>query len=215
MVASPEKKVPKPGQRSAHPIGAMQHGMKDMLQLEHQLDLIDYKKPNFVHADMSPAEFSQAMADRGESIWTMMFRMMGQGMAMQGAQGNSGGEFDLLMALFDRNRSLALKRAMAEQFEVLEGNLDALDGPGGSAIITDRNKKALKVLREQIDAGKKNIGIFYGAGHLADMDKRLVEEFGMKRQKTEWVTAWDMPSPAKTERPKSKKAAEPAKKAAQ
>ena len=46
-------------------------------------------------------------------------------------------------------------------------------GEDGSAIITDRNKKALVVLKKEIADGKKKIGIFYGAGHLSDMDKRL------------------------------------------
>ena len=32
----------------------LQNGMKDMLELEHQLQHIDYHKDNFVHADMSP-----------------------------------------------------------------------------------------------------------------------------------------------------------------
>ncbi|MBS0211067.1 MAG: hypothetical protein JSS27_19150 [Planctomycetes bacterium] len=205
LVASPEKKVPQTGKKSNHPIGMMQHGMKDVLELEHQLDLIDYKRPNFVHADMSPAEFDKAMADRNESIWTMMFRMMGQGIAMQGTQANNGSEMKLLMAFFDSNRSLALKRAMAEQFEMLEGHLDALEGPNGSAIITDRNQKALKVLGEQIDAGQRNLGIFYGAGHLADLDKHLVKDFGLKRQGTEWITAWKLTSSAKTTKPAAKK----------
>jgi hypothetical protein len=192
LVASPEKKVPQEGKKSSHPVGMMQHGMKDVLDLEHQLDRIDYKKPNFVHADMSPAEFSKAMADRNESIWTLMFRMIGQGIAMQGAQAERGTDMKLLFAFFDRNRSLALKRAMAEQFEMLEGHLEALDGPEGSAIITDRNKVALKVLREQIDGGQNNLGIFYGAGHLADLDRHLINDFGLQRQGTEWLTAWDL-----------------------
>ena len=37
---------------------------------------IDYKKANFVHADMSPDEMAKSMKDRGESIWTIMLRMM-------------------------------------------------------------------------------------------------------------------------------------------
>jgi hypothetical protein len=51
---------------------------------------------------------------------------------------------------------------------------------------------ALAVLRKQIAAGKRHLGVFYGAGHLPDMEKRLEKDFGLKRQSTLWLTAWDM-----------------------
>ena len=41
-------------------------------------------------------------------------------------------------------------------------------------------------------SGKKRIGIFYGAGHLADMEKRLAADFGLKRDREQWVEAWDL-----------------------
>ena len=63
---------------------------------------------------------------------------------------------------------------------------------GGSVLITERNKKALKVLKKQMAAGKKRIGIFYGAGHLDDMDKRLRKDFGLKPVAITWLTAWDL-----------------------
>ena len=39
--------------KSRSVIGSMQSGMKDMLNLEYQLELIDYLAENFRHADMS------------------------------------------------------------------------------------------------------------------------------------------------------------------
>ena len=79
---------------------------------------------------------------------------------------------DLLMALFDKNRALMLKRAMAQQFEDLEGTMAVLEGSQGSSIITERNKIALAGLTKQLAAGKKHIAIFYGAGHMNDIEKR-------------------------------------------
>ncbi len=93
-----------------------------------------------------------------------------------------------------------MKRLMAEQFESLEGVMEALDGPQGSTIITERNKVALKKLAEEIAAGKKKIAIFYGAGHLSDMEKRLRDEFQLERGGDEWLTAWNLaPLAAKPE----------------
>ena len=117
--------------------------------------------------------------------------MLAYALAKQ-AQGGDGGEMQLLMALFDKNRSLALKRAMADQFQEMEGMTAALEGPKGSTLIGERNKRALEVLKKQIAAGKKKIAIFYGAGHMADMEKHLRADFALKPQKTQWLQAWDM-----------------------
>lgn len=195
LVAPEGTRVPKGGGTgSGHPVALLQNGMKDMLELEHQLEYIDYHKDNFVHADMSPEAFSKSMEDRGESIWTMMFRMMGQQIAQQSKNTSRSSEMDLLMALFDKNRALTLKRVMAEQFEDMDGAMASLEGPGGSTLITERNKVALKVLAEQIAAGKKRIGIFYGAGHMPDMEKRLVADLGAQRDAERWLVAWDLRS---------------------
>jgi hypothetical protein len=66
-----------------------------------------------------------------------------------------------------------------------------LEGPNGSVLVTERNKAAIKVLKQQIAAGKKNMAIFYGAAHMKDMEKRL-EDLGFKRQKVEYRVAWDL-----------------------
>ena len=67
---------------------------------------------------------------------------------------------------------------MAEQFEGMDGELSALEGPEGSTLISGRNEVALDGLRKQIAAGKRKIAIFYGGGHMADMQKRLEADFG-------------------------------------
>jgi len=185
--------VPKPGQPRGGAISAIQMTMKDMLELDFQLDGIDYTKKNFVHADMSPDEMAKSMRKKGESIWTMMARMMAVGMAQGGKSEMS--DFDLITALLDNNRALHLKRLMAAQFVDMDGMLAALDGPKGSTLIAERNKAALKVLKDEIKGGKKKIGIFYGAGHLADMEKRLVSDFGLKRADEHWVEAWNLRLP--------------------
>ncbi|HEX5035148.1 MAG TPA: hypothetical protein VFW62_11775, partial [bacterium] len=132
-----------------------------------------------------------SMTDRGESFMQMFLKMMGQGMAQQ-PKGDGGSDAALLMALFSRDRTLKLKIAMAEQLESAEGQLEILGGAEGSTIITERNKKALEVLRKELDAGKKKIGIFYGAGHFPDMQDRLVKDFALKRGGEKWMVAWSL-----------------------
>jgi hypothetical protein len=113
---------------------------------------------------------------------------MGQGAAQQGKSSDA----ELLMALFAKDRPFRLKRAMASQFENLEAQMAVIEGKDGSTIISERNKKALEVLKKEIAAGKKNLGIFYGAGHLPDMEERLLKDFGLKRDSETWLTAWTM-----------------------
>ncbi|MEK6233544.1 MAG: ankyrin repeat domain-containing protein, partial [Planctomycetales bacterium] len=173
LVAPEGQRVPQARARAgANPIGLLQVGMGDMLDLVHQLKHVDYRKKNFVHADMSPKQVAESMEKRGESIWKMMLQSMGQNMARQSAKGNSG-DVALLMAFFSKNRALALKRVMADQFEDMEAAMTAFGGPDGSTIITERNKIALKRLQEQIDGGKaKRIAIYYGGGHMVDIEQR-------------------------------------------
>ncbi len=72
--------------------------------------------------------------------------------------------------------------------------MQAIEGPDGSTLIGQRNKKALSVLKRELVAGKKRIGIFYGAGHMPDMAARLKKDFGLEpdRSSIKWLTAWDM-----------------------
>lgn len=186
-------------------VSRLQVGMKDMLELDFQLEHIDYQQENLVHADMSPEEFARTMERRGESVWSIILRMLGQSIAQQSKNTSRTSDLDLLMALFDRNRALKLKRILAEQFEDLEGVMLAFEGEDGSTIISERNKKALEVLKRELDAGKRKLAIFYGAGHLPDMEARLKKDFGLVRCGERWLTAWDMSDAA---HPLPKEAAE-------
>jgi len=192
LVAPQGTRVPKGGGKgSGSFVSMVQKAMKDMLQLEYQLEVIDYTRKNMVHADMSPEQMAKAMRDRGESVWTILLRMMGYALARQSQPGRSS-DADLLLALFDKNRALALKRVLAEQIDDMEGSLMAIEGPDGSTIISGRNKAALAVLRKEIAAGKQKIAIFYGAGHMPDLQQRLRDEFGLAPVSTQWLVAWDM-----------------------
>ncbi|HJT36507.1 MAG TPA: hypothetical protein VJ783_31075 [Pirellulales bacterium] len=211
LVAPEGTRVPKGGAKSSHPVGKLQTMMKDLLDLDFQLDYVDYHQKNFAHADMSPERFAKSMNDRGESIWALVFRMLGQSIAQESKHADRSFDADLLLALFDKNRALALKRVLAEQFEDLEGAMSAFNGPDGSTLITERNKRALEVLDKEIKAGKKRLAIFYGAGHMPDMARRLLDDFHLKPRQEQWITAWDLHPPAKRARPAAKKAApEPA-----
>jgi hypothetical protein len=182
------------GTSNAHPVGAMQNAIKTFLELDHQLEYVDYTKPNLVHADLSPDQFFQRMRDRKETFLQLYFRMLGQAMAQQSdmtARGDSP-DLDLFAALFATDRPRRLKIALAKQLAEMESLMVSFGGEQGSVLITERNKRALEVLRTQITNGKKKFGIFYGAGHLNDMDERLRNEFGLEPTEISWLTAWNL-----------------------
>ena len=59
----------------------------------------------------------------------------------------------------------------------------------------------MKVLEQQIKEGKKKIAIFYGAGHMSDFHRRLVDDLGAKLYEQEWLTAWDLERQPKRKSP--------------
>lgn len=190
LVANEGKAVPDPkkvDRRSM--LSNLQNGMGDALGLTFQLAHVKYGRDNMVHADMSPEEFAESMRKRKESFLGILFRSMGFSMAK-----DPSGQTDteLLAALFSPNRAMALKQILAKQFSDMEGSISVFNGEGGSTLITERNKVALKRLDEQIKKGKKKIAVFYGAGHMPDMEERLLKDFNMKWDKTTWLVAWDL-----------------------
>lgn len=206
LVAPEGTRIPKGGRKSggAHPLTAMQTGMQKMLGLAFQLDHIDYTAENFVHADMTPDEMTESMKENGESTSRTILRAIGQAMAQQaaGSQQAGGGDINLLMSMLftsdPAQRAHQMKLSMADQFENLEGQMFIFEGNNGSTLINLRNKKALEVLDKQLAAGKKKIGIFYGAGHLADFAERLASDYKMDKTSVVWLEAWSLtPPPAK------------------
>ena len=181
-------------------VSTLQLGMKDMLGLEYQMQGVDYTKKNFVHADMTTKEFNYSMKSRGESFGGMMLKEMGKAM---GKKTNPMADLDLMLSV-TLGGPIAFRRSVAAQLADQSADEAFADENGESTIITERNKKALKVLDEQLEKGHKKIGIFYGAAHMPDMEKRLKADFYYTRGDVKWLEAWKLRSDKK----KKKKAAD-------
>jgi hypothetical protein len=183
---------------SNHPVSRVQQALPKVLDLDYQLKRINYTAKNFVHADLSPDEMAKAIKARGDSGGTVFikvfFDILKQSNQMAEAAEKRGGEFaefQLLAALFDPNRPLALKRLMADQMELIESGTGL--GPTlDTILVQDRNGAAMKVLAREIKKGTQKIAIFYGAAHMPDFDRRLIQEFKLKRESMSWLQAWDM-----------------------
>lgn len=176
-------------------ISVLQVGMKDALGMEFQLTGVDYTPDNFVHADMTAEEFEASMKERGESFSGMFLTEMGKSMSAQQKQNPLATNLDMMMSALSSDRGYRMRRIFAAQL-AKAGEGDAFSGfDGASTIITERNKKCLSVMEQELKKGHLKVGIFYGAGHFADMEKRMVEEHGFKRTGEEWLVAWHLRDP--------------------
>jgi hypothetical protein len=192
------KDVPPPGPgdaaKSDNPIGQFQRFLKNALDLDFQLDDIDYTAHNFVHADLDKETFERMQDERGETFEQLMLRQLLKAFSQPppvNQQDDSDSLHDLVTILTRPDMERQIKVVIARQLGDLDLSAMGLDGPGGSVIVTERNKAALKVLADSIAAGKKKLAIFYGAAHMPDMAKRL-GEMGFSPVTTHWNLAWDL-----------------------
>ncbi|MGD0462833.1 MAG: hypothetical protein ABSB74_10130 [Tepidisphaeraceae bacterium] len=196
LVNSKNAAPPAPGnaEKSDNPISEFQVFLKNFLDLDFQLDDIDYAAPNFVHADLDRETFEKMQAQRGESFEQIMLRQLIKAFtdppATQPAADDDS-DVDLITMLTRPDAERQLKVVIARQLGQMDLSAMGLDGPGGSVLVTERNKAALKVLSDSMAAGKKNMAIFYGAAHMPDMTKRL-EAMGFSPVSTDWNVAWDL-----------------------
>lgn len=201
LVKEKDATLPKPGEPrkeqepGGNPIGDFQRMLKDTLNLDFQLDVIDYTRPNFVHADLTKDAFEKMQADRGESMMTLMLKQMMAALsdpkAFEPAEGADESARDLVKMLTRPDVERQMKVFLARQLDNMEKMAAGLDGPDGSVILTERNKAAVKVLNDTLSSGKKNISVFYGAAHMPDLAKRLAA-MGFEPVASEWNMAWDL-----------------------
>ena len=132
----------------------------------------------------------------------MLAREMAKATLKQQERNPIAMNLDLILSMLSSDRQYRVRRfAAVEMVKASTGDVFATSD-GTSTIITERNIKALKVLRRELQkAGNRRIGLFYGAGHFADMEQRMVEKLGFRRVSEHWLTAWEL-RPPKRESPK-------------
>lgn len=169
-------------------VSSTQRLMTALLGLEFQLDEIDYRAPNLVHADLSASEFGQRMADRGESLYVYFWRAFYASIRQASRDPLGLGDLTTLATTLSGS-SLSFKATLAYELTRVDALSDMLDGDDGSAIIAARNERAIEVLERRLAMGDERIGIFYGVAHMPDFARRLAAR-GFRPVRTRWVDAW-------------------------
>ncbi|MGD7652161.1 MAG: hypothetical protein ACQCXQ_03030 [Verrucomicrobiales bacterium] len=157
------------------------------LKLTGQAESIDYTADNFVHADLTLAEFEQAQKNRDESV--LSFAIKASKDAPKPAKEPDTAR--LLKAMLT-GQSDAIKLEIVHTLG--QGDDQIASFAGESVIISDRNQRCMEVLEKQLADGKTNVAIFYGAAHFPDLSARM-KTAGYRQTKQEWLTAWDIPKP--------------------
>ena len=173
-------------------VGTMHEKLKQSLALASQMDEVDYSPENFVHADMSLEEFQKSREEKNESFLGLMVKAWLVQSELQGQSDTSKDLAQLMKILLSSDSATELKRMVGSQFHMVEELVTGIEGSEGSVIIGARNDVALKVLAQQLLTDKKRFAIFYGAAHLPDMERKL-RAAGWKKQRTEWLKAWNLP----------------------
>jgi hypothetical protein len=201
LVAEPGTRIPKGGRRKTdNPLALLQQVTKIVLGLESQTEQIDYTRKHFVHADLSPEQMAEAIRKRGDDGLTLFLSITADMLRQQNLREMKGqkgpakkdADFDPLALLDDPEAPKKLKKFLAEQ---LAQSVDPETGLGATLeriLVKDRNQAAMRVFQKELAAGKKKIAIFYGAAHMPDFEKRLRDDFGLKRQGEKWLEAWDL-----------------------
>jgi hypothetical protein len=191
--------------RSEEDLGSLQNTMAESLGLAFQLSSIDYERPHFRNSDLTIEEIAQLIAKEGTpggkpsktmEEFQKLLEMM-EGDSLVGALIGAG------MKLIGSSPKLqaVMKLAMIEMLGRFKGDLSQFEGlpPEWQRIleilVRARNDAVLKDLRVELgkrSSEKKSIAVFYGAAHMEDLERRLMEEMNYRPAREDWLPAFSV-----------------------
>lgn len=159
--------------------------LQKVLDLDFQLDNINYDRSFWRNSDMSINEIEAALKQRGLSMIPHEELFLAV--------------FGTIFKFVDPRsipRNPTVGRMYRASIAPLMADIESLMNQAGTqglkeVLIELRNEVVMADLRELLDApGPERIGIYYGAGHLPDMDRVLRDELGLEFLGVHWIPAW-------------------------
>lgn len=178
----------------------MAHGIVHrVLGMEYQTEGIDYDRPNFIHADVDWEQYQDLMTARNQSLATLFQRALaltqnGEGPAILTDEAAGNRMLSGLLSGLATGNATQLKRSLAPMLGEAEALIDEIEGEDGTVLVTERNKVVMAILDRELNRGRREVAIFYGAGHFPDLERRLLAD-GFQRQAGVWITAWEIAEP--------------------
>lgn len=180
---------------TASEIGEKREGIQTQLAsalgLEFQLSAIDYSHPNWRNSDMSIDQVQRKLQESGAS-GEALFRMLDGSSMMAKFAG-----FMLGFIKGNPQMQASVKLMMIEMLAHADELMEAQGGEQGklmSVIVLDRNAAVLDDLGSILKNEKsvKSVALFYGAGHLPDLEKHLTADLGYTFDSDRWFPAITM-----------------------
>lgn len=172
-------------------ISTLQQGMQDMLQLEHQMSQIDYTRGNLRHADLTSRAFDTALKINGlfhidpDALFTGLAPAMLDGIGLQAALSSQDDQ------TVNRVRWVMAKTLAHSVGQMALLGVKDIEKPQ-DLILGIRNDHLWQVFCDSLPEGWRRIAIFYGAAHLPDIRRRLLEQ-GWVEEESLWIPAWKIP----------------------
>lgn len=175
-------------------VNPQQQQIADDMQLENQGPHMNYDRKNFVHADLD-----YELIEKLETAQHGTFKgALGEGPGLKAASSEKQTAGDR-QVFEDKNaadkaspaeKTRLMRRAYSRILELTAKPKQGSTYPDDMEVLVGgRNDKVMAVLDEQLAAGKRKIGILYGAAHMVDLEHRLIGR-GFKRVSLTWATAW-------------------------
>jgi len=178
----------------------LQVSLAHSLGLAFQLHEIDYNRKHFINSDVSSAELFRLF--RGEEIDDPETARQDTQALMRNMQAMSaaGQAMVAMLGQLERNPSWsrAMRWCMVQTLGNIRGDISQMAGLPPrmkdmmTVLIRKRNEVVMEDLNTQLDrpAEKGSIALFYGAAHMADFEKRILEEMEGKAVETIWLPAF-------------------------
>lgn len=179
--------------------GGLQSSLATSLGLVFQLDTIDYDKPNFRHSDLSIREIRELLAeprgsgggDAAQDFDNLLSMMQGDSFMNVVMQFGMG-----ILASSPKLQAMT-KVTLIEVITEMGGDPSRLGVISPElkqlleVLIARRNQRVIGDLKTALDeVGRKgSISIFYGTGHMPEMETRLRKELHYKPVEDVWFSA--------------------------
>jgi hypothetical protein len=203
--SSGDAPAPSPRMAGTNSEYSMQSTLARSLGLVFQLEAIDYDRTNFLNSDLSIAQIQKIMAGGaplgppekggGNSPFETLLQIM-DGTSFLGSLFKMGMQF---IAASPELQAVA-KLTLIEAIGRLKGNLADVQGlpPDWKdlikVLIEARNENVIDDLRDELKKipASGSIAVFYGVGHMDDLEKRVVSELHYHSADETWLTAFSV-----------------------
>ncbi len=200
-VGGDEEDFRKPNRDQIDEASAMQVALARALELEFQLHAIDYDRDHFVNSDMTVLEmFALFSGENPDELSEEGLHRLRETMETMQGQGLSGQLLEMMIGRVETHPGFrrGFAWAMVEILGTLRGDMSEMKGlPQDmrdllTILLEKRNDVVVRDVAEVLGqpAPPGHIMVFYGAAHMYDLEKRLVEKFSLEPVATQWFPAF-------------------------